>query len=261
MSEAIDLRHAIQLADIADDIAKRYYLSRNLNTRAKPDKTPVTQADLDVEQALSKVVIDDFHEAYIGEEGARHGDSGKTWIVDPIDGTRNFLRGMPVWATLIAVRDAQGTCAAIVSAPALGRRWWASRGAGAWTRDVDGQERQLHVSGVATLEDAFLLHASLFTWDTTPVGVPVIMELLQQAWRHRGLGDFLNYMMVAEGAADACFEADPKEWDLAAPQLIITEAGGKVWTNAAADAPPDQPRIALSSNGLLDPLLRPTFSR
>jgi histidinol-phosphatase len=206
------------------------------------------------------MVVDEFDEAFVGEEGTRLGSGTKTWIVDPIDGTKNFLRGMPVWATLIAVTDGDETLAAVVSAPALGRRWWAAKGEGAWTRDVDGTERRLHVSGVSSLDDAFLLHASLFSWDTsTSVGSSAIIALLSKAWRHRGIGDFFNYMLVAEGAADATLEGSPKLWDVAAPFLIVQEAGGTVWTNASADTLPEQPRITLATNGPLEPLIKPVL--
>ena len=162
MKTQTDLDHALLLADIADEITSQHYLSRGLVVHSKPDKTPVTEADTAVEKALSHTAVTKFGDSYLGEEGTRHSAGPKCWTVDPIDGTRNFLRGMPVWATLISVKEDGRTLAAVVSAPALGRRWWASEGHGAWTRDADGRARQLHVSSVATLENAFLLHASLF---------------------------------------------------------------------------------------------------
>jgi len=247
-----ELTQALRLADHADAITTQYFHSQTLQVSTKPDNTPVTQADLEVEQTLSAIVAEEYGDAYIGEEGARRTNGAKTWMVDPIDGTKNFLRGMPVWATLIAVLDEHGPLASVVSAPALGRRWWAASGKGSWTKDTDGTIRRLHVSKVDRLEDAFVLHASLFSWETTPVSTATIMNVLRAAWRHRGVGDFLNYMLVAEGAADVSLESGPKAWDLAAPQLILEEAGGRLWTNAPAGAPPETPRIAIGTNGPLE---------
>jgi len=122
------LARAVQLADLADEITMRRFLSDDLSVDTKPDDTPVTQADLEVEQALSNVVTAQFGDAYIGEEGVRREDADRRWIVDPVDGTKNYLRGMPIWGTLIALSDDSGPLASVVSAPALNRRWWATRG-------------------------------------------------------------------------------------------------------------------------------------
>lgn len=247
-----DLEHALRLADAADAITKRYYLTTNLQVQEKPDKTPVTEADLAVEEALSTIVATEFGEQYVGEEGTREGASSRRWVVDPIDGTRNFMRNMPVWATLIALFDGDKPVVSVVSAPALGRRWWAAAGQGAFTQDVDGTVRQLHVSKVSKLEDAFVLHSTLFTWDEIPTGSAAMIDLLKSAWRHRGVGDFFNHMLVAEGAADACAEPNMKEWDIAGPALIILEAGGSVWSAATPNTAPSDPRPVVTSNGLLE---------
>jgi histidinol-phosphatase len=247
-----DLDKAQRLADVADKVTKKYYLSSKLVITTKPDTSPVTQADTETEQALRVIVHKEFHDAYLGEEGAREqSTTDRIWVVDPIDGTRNYLRGMPVWATLIALSAKDGPLTAVVSAPALGRRWWAARGEGAFTRDVDGTIRKLHVSGVRKIEDASLLHSSLFSWDKVPTGSAAVLSLLSQAWRHRALGDFFNYMLIAEGAAEACFEPNLKRWDIEAPALIVTEAGGSVWTAATPETPAEQPRAAIASNGRL----------
>lgn len=252
-----DLNKALRLADTADDITLRYYLSANLQIDTKPDTSPVTQADKACEQALRQIVEKDFGDAYIGEEGARvTSDNLRSWVVDPIDGTKNYLRGMPVWGTLISLSDREGLLVSVVSAPAMGRRWWAVRGKGAFTSDAHGQIRQLHVSKVGRIEDAFLSYASLFSWDKVPAGSDRVLMLLKTAWRNRAIGDFLNYMLVAEGAIDACFEPDPKQWDLDAPALIIQEAGGSIWTDAAASTPPEAPRIVIGSNGLLEEAIK-----
>lgn len=256
MGNSLDLQHALQLADAADAITHRYFRSADLIVTAKPDATPVTQADLEVEKRLSSIVAQDFKEAFVGEEGTRIGSGGRIWTVDPIDGTKNFLRGMPVWATLIALSENGETVAAVVSAPALGRRWWATKGHGAFTRDVDGTERQIRVSAVTKPGDAFVLTASLFSWDKTSVGSDAVLGLIKQSWRNRAVGDFFNHMLVAEGAADVCIEPDLKAWDIAAPACIVTEAGGSVWSNAPANTPPGEPRIVITSNGLLETSVR-----
>jgi histidinol-phosphatase len=247
-----DLDKALILADKADAITTRYFLSLNLQVTDKPDDTPVTQADLEVERELSGIVHDTFGDKYIGEENVRDAATSRHWVVDPIDGTKNFMRGMPIWATLIAISDDQGQLAAVVSAPALGRRWWAAKGQGAWTRDVNGRTRQLHVSGITAIEDASLLHSSIFSWDKTPAGTAAMLDILRTAWRDRSVGDFFGHMLVAEGAADACFEPNLKLWDIEALRLIVAEAGGSIWTNSTSETPPDAPRIAITTNGKLE---------
>jgi histidinol-phosphatase len=256
-----DLEKALHLADIADAISKKHYLALDLHVETKPDKTPVTEADLAVDKALQKIVTEEYKDAYLSEEGDFAHRVGRQWIVDPIDGTKNFMRGMPVWGTLISVQDDSGTLAAVISAPALGRRWWAERSKGAFTQDVDGSIRQIHVSKVSAIADASLLYSTLTSWADTPVGLEGVLKLLQSAWRERAPGDFLGYLLVAEGAADACFEAATKEWDAAAHSFIVSEAGGTVWSSATADTPADAPRMIISSNGLLTEPLRDVLVR
>lgn len=255
-----DLDHALRLADEADAITLKYYRSSQLRVTAKPDKTPVTQGDTETEKRLRDIVVNEFKENYLGEEGARDGQGGRLWIVDPIDGTKNFLRGMPIWGSLIALVDNGETVAAVVSSPALGRRWWAAKGSGAWTKDVDGSVRQIHVSGVSKADDAFLLISSpLHAWDKVAASEVAVQKLLDSVWRWRAPGDLINYMWVAEGAADACFEPYAKLWDIEAPKLIVLEAGGTFYTDASTDTPPDAERAILASNGKLDKLLRATL--
>lgn len=181
--------------------------------------------------------------------------TGRHWIVDPIDGTKNFLRGMPIWATVIGLRDGSLPLANYVSAPALGRRWWAAKGEGAWTQDTDGTIRRLHVSNIAHMADASLLFATIFSWDKVATGSEAMLALLRSAWRHRAVGDFFGHMLVAEGAAEACFEPDLKLWDLAGLELIITEAGGSVWTDQGV-TDPAAPRIVITSNGAIEQTVR-----
>lgn len=243
------LTQAHKLADIADTIGMKYFLSQDLNVKTKPDSSPVTQGDTEIEAALSRVVLEEYGDSYVGEEGTRSGNSQRRWLVDPIDGTKNFLRGFSTWGSLISLKEGDDVIAAVISAPAMGRRWWATKGGGSVTRDVNGKERSIHVSEVTKLENAFFLHNALMTWDKQPDGVNNLLALLRQTWRQRHVGDFLAFMYVAEGAADACFDSFPALWDIEAAQLIIEEAGGKVWTSADQDTPIDARRSCVASNG------------
>jgi histidinol-phosphatase len=256
-----DLNKALHLADLADAITKRHYQSSGLHIDTKPDKSPVTQADLETEQTLSKVAHEIFGDSYIGEEAVRDSKKGRYWIVDPIDGTKNYMRGMPVWATLIGLFEDGKPLACAISAPALGRRWWAAKDQGAWTKDVDGSVRKINVSGVSKLEDASVMFNNLFTWDTVPAGKQAVIELLEKAWRSRAVSEFFAHMLVAEGAADAAIEPNMKEWDIAPLELLITEAGGSVWSNATPDMTPDAPRIVVTSNGKIASFLVPSLSK
>jgi histidinol-phosphatase len=246
-----DLDKCLRLADVADKITMRHFRSVSLHVQTKPDKTPVTDADLEVDRTLHDIITKEFGDAYLTEEGDQTHRPGRQWVADPIDGTKNFMRRHPVWGTLLSLQDETGTQVAVVSAPALGRRWWASRGHGAWTRDVDGTVRQIHVSKVTTMADAYLTYCSLLPWDTTAVGTEGIIDLMRQVWRERSFGDFLGHVFVAEGVVDACAEPNTKEWDMAAHAFIVTEAGGVVYTNASADTPASAERSVLTSNGLL----------
>lgn len=260
MNYRTDLTRALRLADEADEITKKYYLSSNLQITTKPDKTPVTKADLEVDKRLREIISKEFGDSLLSEESDQSHAEGRQWILDPIDGTKNFMRGFPIWATLLSLKDDGQTVVAVVSAPALGRRWWAAKGHGAWTRDVDGTERRIHVSAVSSLEDAFLLTSTpLTSWDNVAAGEVTVQKLLSEAWRWRAPGDMVNYMWVAEGAADACFEPYAKLWDIEAPKLIITEAGGAFCTDATDDTPADAERAVLASNGPLKEILRKTL--
>lgn len=257
MNYATDLARALRLADEADTITKKYYLSNNLQIKTKPDNTPVTTADLEVEKCLSDIVTHEFHDNYLGEEGIQNSMGKRLWVVDPIDGTKNFMRRMPIWGTLIALTEDGGTVAAVVSSPGLGRRWWAAKGLGAWTRDTDGTKRQIHTSGVTAIADSFLLASTpLSAWDKVPTGEAAVQKLLKNAWRYRAPGDMINYMWVAEGAADACFEPYAKRWDVEAPKLIVTEAGGSFWSSDTPNTPADEDRTVLATNGPLEKTIR-----
>lgn len=246
------LDQALHLADEADVVSSKYYRSNRLVVTTKPDNTPVTQADTEVEKCLSDIVINTYKHGYLGEEGVNSVKGDVTWIVDPIDGTKSFLRNYPIWGTLIAATTEAGTMAAVVSAPALGKRWWATKDGGSWVKEVDGSVRQIKTSAVNQYADSFVLYAV----DEEDEWFEKIVPFLKTVWRHRSPGDFYNYMLVAEGAADVCFESGPKLWDIAAPKLIVEEAGGRIHQLQSDDIPVDMPRDIIATNGKLkaDPI-------
>ena len=227
-----DLAFALSLADDADPIALARFRATDLRIDTKPDRTPVSEADRAVEERLrARIAAERPGERVLGEELGEDAGDGPRWIVDPIDGTRNYTRGIPVWATLLALEDR----VAVVSAPALGRRWWATRGGGAF---ADGQP--IGVSRIDRLEEATLLYAL----DAPPP------PRAFAAWHVRGFGDFWAHMLVAEGSADVAVDAvGVTLWDLAAPKLIVEEAGGR-FTDGGGLARADG-GTAISSNGLL----------
>ena len=214
-----DLAFALSLADDADTISMARFRASDLKVETKPDLTPVSEADRLVESTLrGRIQQERPGEAVLGEE---EGGDASGWVIDPIDGTRNYTRGIPIWATLIAFEDR----VAVVSAPALGRRWWAERGRGAY---ADGQ--RIHVSAIDRLEDATVLYA---------LDRPV-PERAWDAWHLRGFGDFWAHMLVAEGAAEVAVDAlGLAVWDTAPLGVILEEAGGRF----------DDP---VSSNGRID---------
>jgi histidinol-phosphatase len=230
-----ELEFALSLADDADEITLARFGAHDLRVETKPDLTPVTDADRAVEERLrTRIAAERPGERVVGEElGADEGD-GERWILDPIDATKNFLRGIPIFATLIALEDR----VAVVSAPALGKRWWAVRGQGAV---ADG--RALGVSRVERIEDAVLTYTSVHGMDDR------FLALAQRSWAPRGFGDFWQYMLLAEGAVDVCVEYVANLWDLAAPKLIVEEAGGMLTDLAGANRADGG--NALASHGLL----------
>ncbi len=233
MSADLDL--AFHLADTADAISLPRFRS-GLAVETKPDLTPVTEADRAVEAEIRRILAAERPaDAILGEEEGAAGSGARRWIVDPIDGTRNYARGIPVWATLIAL-EADGTVQlGVVSAPALARRWWAERGSGAF---ADGE--RVHVSAIGRIEDAVL---SFAIEDPVPA-------IAHRAWHVRGFGDFWPYMLIAEGAVDGATDATSvSEWDLAAMQVIVEEAGGR-FSDRDGVARIDG-GSAVASNGLL----------
>jgi histidinol-phosphatase len=239
-----DLAFALELADLADAITIERFLAEDLVVETKPDLSPVTEADRAVEQALRKRIGEERPgHSVVGEEFGADQPGTARWILDPIDGTKNYLRGVPVWATLIALERGGRVEVGVASAPALHRRWWAARGEGAF---VNG--RRIRVSGVADLSDAVLSYASLGSWEQHGLGEQ-FLELTRGCWRTRGFGDFWSHMLVAEGAADLAAEPEVELWDLAAPQVIVEEAGGR-FTDLGGTPTPAGGSV-VSSNGLL----------
>jgi histidinol-phosphatase len=206
--------------------------------------TPVTEADRAVERMIAdRLALARPDDSIVGEELGQRGDSGRRWIVDPIDGTKNYVRGIPVFATLLALEVDGAVALGVVSAPGLGRRWYAARGDGAF---ADGEA--MRVSGVDRLEEAQLCHASLDGWERIGRLQP-LLELTRRCWRDRGFGDFWQHMLVAQGSAELALEAEVGLWDLAAVQVIVEEAGGR-FTDLSGAATPAGGN-AVSSNGLL----------
>jgi histidinol-phosphatase len=239
-----DLALALRLADMADAITLARFGAQDLAVRAKPDLTPVSDADVAAEEALRAALAQERPgDAVLGEEHGATGEGPRQWVIDPIDGTKNFVRGAPVWATLIALLVDGLVQVGVVSAPALGRRWWAARGAGAF---VNGEP--IRVSRVASIGDAFLSYSSLTGWEEQD-RLAGVLELSRKCWRTRAFGDFWSHVLVAEGAVDASFEPEVSLWDLAALQVIVEEAGGR-FTSLAGEARPDGGSV-VCSNGLL----------
>ncbi len=244
------------MADAADAISLPRFGATDLQVTAKPDLTPVSDADLAVERAIRSMLAGARPgDAIVGEEFGESAVStatsavGRRWVIDPIDGTKNFVRGVPVWATLIALFDGDEVVVGVVSAPALARRWWAAAGSGAFARFAGGRPRQCVVSAVADLADASLSYSELAEWRLAG-RAPGFAQLAEACWRTRAYGDFYSYMLVAEGAVDAATEPDLNLWDVAALIPIVTEAGGRL---TAIDGHPSggTVRSALATNGLV----------
>ena len=246
---APDLALAHRLADAADIITLDRFRALDLDVRSKPDLTPVSDADLAVERTVRAVLLAERPgDAVLGEEGGLSGSGPRQWVVDPVDGTKNFVRGVPVWATLVALRVDGEVEVGVVSAPALGRRWWAARGHGAWAGPSADTGTRLRVSRVGDLADASLSYSSLTGWDAAGRR-PGLLRLTDAAWRSRAYGDFWSHVLVAEGAVDASFEPEVSLWDLAALQPLVEEAGGR-FTDLSGARGPDGGSV-VCSNGLL----------
>lgn len=222
----LELAHAA--CDEADELARGAF-RRDLEISTKPDRTFVTQADTAIERAIrARIAAAHPDHGLVGEEyGTEAADAPTRWYIDPIDGTHNFIRGVPLFGTLLAVERDGELQAAVLSAPALHERWWARRGGGAWARGLDdAAPRRLRVSRVTSLADAQVLHGS--SHEIAASGrAPGFPALLGDVWRERGFGDFWGYALLAEGAAEAMVEVGLSSWDAAAPMVLVEEAGGR----------------------------------
>ena len=246
-----DLRLAHVLADNADNLSMDRFGAIDLQVDTKPDMTYVTESDEAVEAAIRRtlksartrdIVLGEEH----GEVEGTSGPGGRRWIIDPIDGTSNFVRGVPVWATLIALEEDGEVVVGCVSAPALGRRWWAAKDAGAQTGKSFMSARDIRVSQVSDLENASLSYASLGGWDA--IGkTDAFNALLRRCWRTRAYGDFWSYMLLAEGAVDIATEPELKVWDMAALDVIVREAGGMFTSLAGQPGPWGDNALATNS--------------
>ena len=244
-----DLRLAHVLADDADSLTTGRYKALDLHVMSKPDLTPVTDADQAVEESIRRTLSRvRSRDAVIGEEGGTSGHSQRRWVVDPIDGTKNYVRGVPVWATLIGLVVDDEVVLGVVSAPLLQRRWWASAGHGAWTGRSLLKATRCQVSDVRRLDDASLSYSSMSGWDERG-RLDDFMSLARRCWRTRAYGDFWSYMLLAEGAVDLAAEPELELYDMAALDVIVREAGGRFSSLDGTDGPFGG--NALASNGHL----------
>src|ERR687884_330350 len=244
-----DLRLAHVLADDADSITTSRFKALDLHVMTKPDLTPVTDADQAVEEGIRRTLSRARpRDVVYGEEQGTTGHGQRCWVVDPIDGTKNFVRGVPVWATLIGLMVDGEVVVGVVSAPQLNRRWWAMRDGGAWTGKSLLRASQCQVSDVSRIEDASLSYSSLGGWDERGQ-LDDFLALSRRCWRTRAYGDFWSYMLVAEGAVDLACEPDLAVHDMAALVPIVTEAGGRFTSLDGTDGPFGG--NALASNGHL----------
>lgn len=242
-----DLRLAHQLADAAAEITSARFRALDLHVNSKPDRTPVTDADIAVEDALrAKLAEQRPDDLIVGEERGGELGHGRAWLIDPIDGTKNFLRGVPAWASLIALIDNGRPTVGVIGAPALDRRWWAAEGTGAFSRIGRGEPSKLSVSAVSEVADAYLSTTNLATWDEHH-SRDAYLRLLESCWESRAFGDFWQHCLVAEGVIDLAAEPIANPWDLAAPQVLVEQAGGR-FTDLSGTARFDGGN-ALASNG------------
>ncbi|OKK20674.1 histidinol phosphatase [Streptomyces sp. CB00455] len=249
-----DLSLALQLADAADAVTTERFRALDLKVETKPDMTPVSEADRAAEETIrAGIAAARPDDAVLGEEYGLRGSGPRRWVVDPIDGTKNYVRGVPVWATLISLmaEDADGVfrpVVGVVSAPALGRRWWAAKGGGAFSGGALCATTAIGVSEVGGLGDASFAYSSLGGWEEQG-RLAGFLDLTRACWRTRGYGDFWPYMMVAEGSLDLCAEPELNLWDMAAIAVVVQEAGGRFTSLDGVDGV--HGGNAAASNGLL----------
>jgi histidinol-phosphatase len=251
------------LADTADSISMARFRASDLRVESKPDLTPVSDADTAVEQALRATLARARpRDSVLGEEFGRSeaaaGPGSRHWVIDPIDGTKNFVRGVPIWGTLIALLEGDTPVAGLVSAPALGRRWWGASGLGAYAGKHQHAATRIGVSGVRRLADASFCYSSFSGW--ADIGrLQAMVDLSLQAWRSRAYGDFYGYMLLAEGALDVMVEAELSLWDVAALIPIIQEAGGQI--TDLSGRPAGDKTSSIATNGLLHETVLTALSR
>ncbi len=251
-----DLRVAWELANIADSITMDRFEADNLKVKTKPDLTPVSDADLAVERAIRTYLNDHCPtDDIVGEEFGGNADYvGRQWVIDPIDGTKNFVRRVPTWATLIALMVDGIPRMCVISAPALQRRWWAAEGAGAYRCSANSPAKQIHVSEVSELRHASISFSSLIGWKRKNL-MDNFINMMNYSWRMRGYGDFFSYCLMAEGAVDVAAEPEVCLWDLAALDILVREAGGRF--SSLDGRPGPHSGEAVATNALLhDQVLR-----
>ncbi|TDE14943.1 histidinol-phosphatase [Jiangella asiatica] len=249
MAHDDDLRFAHVLADDADAQTTSRFRAADLRVETKADQSPVTDADKATEEAIRRTLSRARpRDAVVGEEFGSEGYGARRWVIDPIDGTKNYLRGVPVWATLIALMVEDKVVAGVVSAPALSRRWWAARGTGAWTGRSLSSATRCRVSSVNALEQASLSYSSLAGWEDRGQ-LSAFLDLTRACWRTRAFGDFWSYMLLADGAVDIAAEPELSLHDMAAPSIVVEEAGGRFTDLTGRPGPLG--RDALATNGPL----------
>lgn len=232
-----DLRLAHVITDMVDSLTASRFLAADLTVETKPDLTPVSDADRTAEELVrAQLRRTRPRDAVVGEEFGSSGHGTRRWVVDPIDGTKNFVRGVPVWATLIALLVEDNPVLGVVSAPALNRRWWAARGTGAWTGRSLSAARRLSVSKVTELGDASLSYSSIGGWAEIDRREN-FLDLESKVWRSRAFGDFWSYMLLAEGSVDIACEPELQLYDMAALVPVVVEAGGRFSSVAGVDGP------------------------
>jgi len=246
---AEDLALALRIADAADAVTMSRFDAADLDIRTKADATHVTEADLAAERAIREVLAEERPgDGVFGEEYGVTGDTARQWIIDPIDGTANYLKGIPMWTTLIALAIDGVPRVGVASQPALGRRWWAATGLGAWTNTPEGTPRRLGVSTVSDVADASVSFQSIAQWDEVGRSDD-LLRLSRAVWRDRGYGDTWPYMLLAEGRLEFVAEFGVQEYDIAALVPIVTEAGGRFTDIDGRDSLAS--RSSLATNGIL----------
>lgn len=244
-----DLQLALRLADAADAQTLPRFDAADLDVSRKADRTHVTDADLAAERAVRELLAQQRpDDGVFGEEYGADEERARRWIIDPIDGTANFLRGVPVWGTMIGLQIDGVVRLGVVSSPALGRRWWGAIGLGAWTSVDGGEPRAIRVSDVARLDDASVSFQSIGQWDDAG-HLDALVALTRRVWRDRAYGDVWSYMLLAEGRLEMVGEFDVKEYDLAAAAAIVTAAGGRF--SSFEGEPTIASGSAVATNGVL----------